>query len=58
MLLFTSSLRTDKEIPQSEIEQLPSYAQFSESIAKEEVSLGDAGTQQKIGFIFLKMIES
>lgn len=58
MFLFISSLRNKEEILSCAIDQLPSYAQFSEAIAKGEINLNDADTQQKMGFIFLKMVEA
>ena len=58
MLIFNSCVRKANLLSQKEIDKLPSYSQFMDSIESGEVNLGCGKSQQRLGFIFFKMAKS
>lgn len=58
MFIFIGCTQKVNLLSQEEIDMLPSYLQFMNSIGSGEVNLGHSKSQQQLGFIYLKMAES
>ncbi len=58
MFIFISCVQKVDLLSQKEIDKLPSYSLFMDSIGSGEVNLGCAKAQQRLGFIYLKMAKS
>lgn len=58
MLIYNGSVRRVNLLSQKEIDKLPSYSQFMDSIRSGEVNLECGKSQQRLGFVFLKMAKS
>jgi len=58
MFIFMSLQANIKLLPlsHSDIESLPAYSEFMQSIGAGKVNLGDPETQQKFGYVFLKAV--
>lgn len=55
MFLYLSGQQNPAILPQTEIDLLPDYALFMKRIGQGEERLDKTNTQQKFGFVFLKM---